>query len=78
MPAPRRNSTAPPHGTVARYQHPHFPCRSCFECREAWRLYKKLYRRRRKIEFGEQAAALRKQGRFAESEVVLAMARNKS
>jgi hypothetical protein len=76
MTTARRGTTVPPHGR-SRYNHPKHPW-SCFECREAWRLYKKLYRRRRKIEFGEQAAALRKQGRFAESEVVLAMARNKS
>jgi hypothetical protein len=74
----RRTTTAPPHGTVARYQHPKFPCRTCPDCREAWRLYKKLYRRRRRIDLTEKGLELLKRGKFAEGETILATIRNKS
>lgn len=65
------------HGTVASYKYPSDPCR-CKACREAWRLYKKLYRRRRKWEAGEQAALLKKQGHRAQAEWLLVQSRNKS
>jgi len=62
------------HG-VAGYQHD--KCR-CPKCTNAWRLYKKLYRRRRRIALTEKGLELLKRGKFAEGELVLATIRNKS
>lgn len=72
-----RNAFIADHGTVARYQHPQYKCR-CTKCREAWRHYKLLYRRRRKIDLVEKAIALEKVGRFAEAQLIRTTIRTKS
>lgn len=65
------------HGTVASYKAPKQPCR-CAACREAWRVYKKLYRRRRIWDASEQAVLLDRMGKYTEAQQALIDARNKS